>query len=102
MVIRVRLNVRGVHHNIFTTNQPSPLAFPDDTIKNLPEYLLALKPAATILRKGGVIRDGIIQIQPKIPAVRNVIPNLFSQLSLGVDAIKIAQKQHFNQQYRIN
>jgi hypothetical protein len=68
----------------------------------MPQQFALAKAAMPVLREGGVVGNAVGQIETSKPPIRQVQMYLFAQPSFRSDAEAVADKQHTDQQLRVD
>jgi len=68
-----------------------------DLLKQLLEQLRFLEPAVPVLRERGVMRNLLVEAQPRKPAPGQMHAQFLDQLALAGDAVQITNQQDAQQ-----
>ena len=77
-------------------------AAPQNCLEEMPEQTALPETPVPVLRKGRMVRHRVGQVEPAKPPIRQIDMHLFTEASLGSNALAIAQQQHPDHQLRVN
>jgi len=79
-----------IDHKAFAFDEADGKRDFDDALEHVAQKVAVAEVAATVLRETGVVRHGVIKIQPAEPAIDHIQRDCFAQLAFGPDAIAVA------------
>ena len=92
----------AIHRQVLALHQSHLHTLPHDLFEQLLEQFRLLKPSVPVLGERRVMRNLLIEPQPREPAPRQMHAQLFHQPSLTGDAVEITDQQNAQQKFRIN
>jgi len=81
---------RSIHRQILSLDQTSCQTPPHDLLEHFQKHSRLTKASVSILGKGRVIRNLLLEIQPREPAVGQMHPYFFQQTPFARNPVEIA------------
>jgi hypothetical protein len=92
----------GIDGEVLTPDKTLSDALGNDLVKDLLEEGAFVKALMTVVREGRVIGDLILQGKTHEPAISEVHLHLFTESSLRGNAVEVANKEHPQENFRVN
>ena len=99
---RIGFYMGGIDGEVLTPDKTLSDALGNDLVEDLLEEGAFVKALMTVVREGGVIRDFILQGKTHEPAIPEVHLHLFTESSLRGNAVEIANKEHPQENFRVD
>ncbi len=91
-----------VHSEVLAADEALGDAARDNALEQPADEVAVAETAVTVLREGGVVGDGIRQVEPAEPATGEVQLDRVAEPPLRADTHDIADEQHPDHQLRVN